>query len=73
MRLTDAVNAITYKIRGVTGASEVARRLAELGVVRGAEIRVLGRSLLGDPLRVRLGDSHLALRAAEAGLVELES
>ncbi len=46
-------------------------RLMEMGLIEGAEVRVLRRAPLGDPLQVRLGDYELSLRAAEADLIEV--
>jgi len=43
----------------------------ELGLIDGAEVRVMGRAPLGDPLHVRLGDYEISLRAGEADLVDV--
>lgn len=43
----------------------------ELGLIEGAEIRVLRRAPLGDPLCVRVGDFEIALRSDEANLVDV--
>jgi ferrous iron transport protein A len=47
-------------------------RLAELGFVAGAAIKVLATAPFGrDPMAVRIGSSTFALRHHEAALVEL--
>jgi ferrous iron transport protein A len=41
----------------------------EMGLVEGAEVRVVRRAPLGDPMQVRVGDYDLSLRASEARLI----
>ena len=49
---------------------EIARRLIELGCVRGERVRVIRRFRPGgDPIAVRIGSLTLALRRFEARLV----
>jgi ferrous iron transport protein A len=43
----------------------------EMGLVEGAQVEVLGRAPLGDPLHLRLGDYELSLRCDEADLVDV--
>ena len=59
------------QVTGLRGANHTAIRLMELGVIEGARIEVLGRAPLGDPIRVRLGDSELSLRHSEADLIDV--
>jgi ferrous iron transport protein A len=42
-----------------------------MGLIAGAEVQVLRRAPLGDPLQIRLGDYELSLRSSEAELVEV--
>ena len=50
--------------------AEIARRLIELGCVRGERVRVIRRFRPGgDPIAVRIGSLTLALRRFEARLV----
>ncbi len=46
-------------------------RLMEMGLIEGAQVEVVGRAPLGDPLHLRLGDYELSLRSEEASLVEV--
>lgn len=46
-------------------------RLMEMGVIEGAELQVLRRAPLGDPLQVRLGDYELSMRARDAELIDV--
>lgn len=55
----------------VRGADLAARRLMEMGFVEGAVVEVIGLAPLGDPMRVRLGDSMLSIRRCDAARVEV--
>ncbi len=61
----------TVRVTGVQARSPLGYRLMEMGLIEGAEVQVLRRAPLGDPLHVRLGDYELSLRATEAELVEV--
>lgn len=54
------------RVIAVNGHGAVARRLMEMGVVPGAQVRVIKAAPLGDPIEVRVRGYHLALRRAEA-------
>lgn len=52
--------------------AEMERRLLEMGFVEGAQIEVLHEGPFGgDPMVVRLDDMRVALRRAEADLVQI--
>lgn len=59
------------RVVGVRSDSPVSHRLMELGLVAGAELQLVRRAPLGDPLQIRVGDYDLSLRADEAALVEV--
>ena len=49
---------------------DIARRLKELGFVKGEAVRILHRGYFGgEPLAVRIGQSTFALRRFEAALI----
>jgi ferrous iron transport protein A len=49
---------------------DIARRLKELGFVKGESVRILHRGYFGgEPLAVRIGQSTFALRRFEAALI----
>lgn len=54
------------RVIAVNGTGAVARRLMEMGVVPGAQVRVIKTAPLGDPIEVRVRGYHLALRRSEA-------
>ena len=53
-------------ISRLTGGGAVRRRLMDMGLTAGAEIRVLRRAPLGDPIEYELRGYHLSLRKSEA-------
>lgn len=59
------------RVHRVVGTNEVSRRLMEMGVTPGVEIRCLGAAPLGDPLEFELRGYRLSLRKSEAQQVEL--
>jgi Fe2+ transport system protein FeoA len=61
------------RVLRVASASEVARRLLEMGVTPGVEIVCLGVAPLGDPIEFELRGYRLSLRRSEAGQIEIES
>ncbi len=69
--LAQVHKAHPVRITKVHGDDPLTYRLMEMGLIEGAEVTVLGRAPLGDPLHVRLGDYELSLRAEEAALVDV--
>jgi ferrous iron transport protein A len=60
------------RIAALEGSGPIAIRLLEMGLVPGAEVAVLKRAPMGDPLEIRVRDYHLSLRRGEAERVRLE-
>ena len=53
-----------------TAGLDIARRLKELGFIKGEAVRILHRGYFGgEPLAVRVGQSTFALRRFEAALI----
>ena len=46
-------------------------RLREMGFMPGARLRLVRRAPLGDPIEVEIGGTHLALRHADAALIQV--
>jgi len=59
------------RVVGVAGDDAVARRLDDLGLRRGVEIRMIRRAPLGDPTVYELCGYQLCLRGREAGRVRV--
>jgi ferrous iron transport protein A len=60
------------KVTGVGGDADSARRLMDLGLIRGTTVEVIRRAPLGDPMEVRLRGFMLTLRRAEAEHITVE-
>jgi ferrous iron transport protein A len=59
-------------VDAVDAADAIARRLRDLGFVRGEEVRILATGPFGsDPLLVRIGHTRFALRRTEAARVQV--
>lgn len=71
MCLTSAADGQRCRVTGLQADSPFSLRLMELGVIEGAEVRVLRRAPLGDPLYLRVGDYDLSLRSSEAAAVDI--
>lgn len=55
----------TGQVRRVGGTPAIRRRMLDMGIVPGAEITVLRRAPLRDPIEVRVKGYYLALREGE--------
>lgn len=72
MRLSELEPGSRGRVIEVGGDAEAARRLMDLGLVRGTTIEVIRRAPLGDPLEVRLRGYMLTLRRSEAEHITVE-
>ena len=61
------------KVVNVHGKGAVSKRLMEMGVIPGTEIRVIKSAPFGDPIQVRILGYSLALRKNEAASIEIAS
>ena len=66
MTLDTIPRGITARVTSVEASHRHGLRLMEMGVVPGAEVRVVKSAPLGDPIQVCVRNYHLALRRAEA-------
>ena len=71
-RLSDLPENTRARIRALSTPPLLRRRLLALGVRPGAEVRVVRRAPLGDPMEIAVGGTLIAIRHAEAAGVELE-
>ena len=65
-KLADLVPGERGRVTAVGGDEEAARRLMDLGLIRGTTVEVIRTAPLGDPLEVRLRGFMLTLRRSEA-------
>ncbi|MGA6925321.1 MAG: FeoA family protein [Desulfosarcina sp.] len=67
MRVNQEGTIASVKVRG-----ELGRRIRDMGLVPGAEIKVTGRAPLYDPVALRVKGFTLTLRNNEADHIEVE-
>lgn len=60
------------RISSITANGEMSRRLRDMGLVPGTEVKVVGRAPLKDPVALRLRDFTLTLRNNEADCIMVE-
>lgn len=71
MSLADVPFSVPVRVTRVRHGGPVSHRLMEMGFIQGAEVKVIRRAPLGDPLQVRIGDYDLSVRSAEASLIDV--
>lgn len=60
------------KVVAITAIGELGRRIRDMGLVPGAELEVVGRAPLNDPVALRLTGFTLSLRNNEADYIAVE-
>lgn len=71
MCLSHVPSETPFRVVSVHGSDPTTMRMMEMGVIEGAEIAVVRRAPLGDPLQVRLGDYELSIRSRDAARVDV--
>lgn len=59
------------RVESVSGRPAVVQRLFELGLVEGDELEVVRFAPLGDPIEIRIANTHLSLRLLDAAGVRV--
>ncbi len=62
----------TVKVVKLHGEGALKRRIMDMGITKGVEIRVRKVAPLGDPIEVTVRGYELSLRKADAEMVEVE-
>ena len=60
------------KVLKVGGEGALKRRIMDMGITKGVEIRVRKVAPLGDPIEITVRNYELSLRKADAELIEVE-
>lgn len=60
-------------VREVAGARAFRRRLLEMGLVPGTEVRIVTIAPLGDPLQIEVRGGQWSIRRREAAQIEVEA
>jgi ferrous iron transport protein A len=61
----------TAKITSVDGTRAFRRRLLEMGLVPGIEVKVVTRAPFGDPLQIEVRGGQWSIRSNEAAQIEV--
>lgn len=56
----------------VKGNGPVYRRIVDMGIVPGANVKVLKFAPLGDPIEIKVKGFNLSLRKTEAAMIQVE-
>lgn len=72
MTLNDMVNTDVCKVVNVNIGGSLGQRLSDLGLCPGTDIHFIRSAPFSDPIHVRIGHYHIALRRSEAKYVEVE-
>jgi len=67
MKVNQTGQIVAIKVTG-----ELGRRLRDMGLTKGAEIRIQGRAPLYDPVALRIRGFTLSLRNSEADYIDVE-
>ena len=62
----------TAKVVKIHGEGAVKRRIMDMGITKGVEIRVRKVAPLGDPIEITVRGYELSLRKADAESIEIE-
>ena len=71
MTLKDAKAGQTVRVKKITGAGPIKRRIMDMGITKGEEIYVRKEAPLGDPIEVNVRGYELSLRKADAEMIEI--
>jgi Fe2+ transport system protein FeoA len=72
MTLKDLKPGECGQIRLCGGDGVAFQRLCEMGLVEGADLRVVRHAPFGDPMEIEINQCHLFLRKAQAAMVEVD-
>lgn len=70
--LADTPLGRTVKVRAVDGLRAFRRRLLEMGLVPGTQVRIVTIAPLGDPLRIEVRGGQWSIRRTEAAQIQVE-
>jgi ferrous iron transport protein A len=60
------------KVVSIGGSGEISRRIRDMGIVAGVDIKIVGRAPLYDPVAIKVGGTTLTLRNNEADYIIVE-
>ena len=73
MKLADMKCGDTARVVNVEGEGHLRKRILDLGLTRGVEVKLIRIAPLGDPVEIELRGYRLTVRKTEADIIEFES
>lgn len=70
--LKDAKIGQTVKVLKLHGEGATKRRIMDMGITKGVEVKVIKVAPLGDPIEVNVRGYELSLRKADAQMIEVQ-
>lgn len=70
--LKDASIGSTVRVIKLHGEGALKRRIMDMGITKGIEIRVRKAAPLGDPIELTVRGYQLSIRKADAEMIEVE-
>ncbi len=62
----------TVRVAKLHGEGAAKRRIMDMGITRGAEVRVRKVAPLGDPIEITVRGYELSIRKADAEMIEIQ-
>ncbi len=72
MKLHELTAGSTARVTNLHAVGRYRKQLFSMGLVPGAEFTLVRRAPLGDPLQLKIKNSHISVRSNEAGDIEVE-
>ena len=70
--LRDVKVGASAKVVKLHGEGAVKRRIMDMGITKGTEVKVRKVAPLGDPIEVTVRNYELSIRKADAEMIEIE-
>ena len=70
--LKDIQMGVKCKVAQINGSGAVKRRIMDMGITKGVEVKIRKVAPLGDPVEVTVRGYELSLRKADAEMIEVE-
>ena len=71
MTLNDIEVGRSCPVESLNDTGEIRRRIMDMGITKGTQVRVMKVAPLGDPIDVTVREYHLSLRRSDAANIEV--
>ncbi|MBO5147325.1 MAG: ferrous iron transport protein A [Clostridia bacterium] len=69
--LRDAKIGATVTVTKINGEGAVKRRIMDMGITKGVEVKIIKVAPLGDPIELLVRGYELSIRKADADMIEI--